>query len=312
VESRAGSPGDPPKAPFFIVGTGRCGSTLLQAMLLSHSRIAIPPETHFFAELDPALGFSDPLPEGDDAAYLDACIRATHWSELGLDRDALADALARGCRSARALFTWVLEQLLGVDVVGRARVGEKTPRHEQNVPRIARLFPDALFIHIHRDPRDVVASILSMDWRSSDSAAALARECRRTYRRQARFGRELGPHRYLTVRYEDLVAEPEAVLGRVCEFLGESFEPAMLSYPERAESGFLASESDWKSATRQPLDPTRIGRYRAVLGPRAIRRVEGILAEELPALGYALAPAPRWRPDWWWADWRERRRRDRG
>lgn len=311
VSSADGTAASLPVAPFFIVGTGRCGSTLLQAMLISHPHIAIPPETHFFAELDPAVAFADPLPPAADEAYLEACARARHFAELGLSRDGLARALAAGRRDARSLFVWVLEQLLGEQTVRHARVGEKTPRHEQAVPRIAQLFPDARFVHIHRDPRDVVASILEMEWRSSDSVAALARECRRTYRRQARFARELGPERHLTVRYEDLVAEPEAVLERVCAFLGESFEPAMLRYPERPEAGFVASEAAWKAATRAPLDPSRIGRYRSALGARDIRRIEGVLREELPALGYAPARAPRFRPDWWWADWREARRRRR-
>ncbi|MGH0037008.1 MAG: sulfotransferase family protein [Myxococcota bacterium] len=305
------APGALPAAPFFIVGTGRCGSTLLQAMLLSHSRIAIPPETHFFAELDPALAFADPLPPGADDAYLDACVRALHWAELGLERDALARLLASGHRDARSIFGWVLARLLGDDGVRRSRVGEKTPRHEQNVPRIAALFPDARFIHIHRDPRDVVASILGMEWRSSDSVSALARECRRTYRRQRAFARELGPERYLEVCFEKLVAAPDTVLREVCAFLGEPFEEGMLRYAERAESGYLESESGWKAGTRQPLDASRIGRYRAVLRPRAIRRIEGLLADEMRELGYAPARAPLFRPDWWWASFREARRRQR-
>jgi len=312
IRSAAGAgvqaPGQP---PFFIVGTGRCGSTLLQAMLMGHSRIAIPPETHFFARFDPALRFGDPLPAGREEAYVDACAAEPVFRELGLERERLLAAILEGRRDARALFTWVLEQLLGEGVVREAHVGEKTPRHEQNVPRIASLFPRARFIHIHRDPRDVVASIRNMDWRSSDSLAQVAKECRRTYRRQARFAAELGPERYQSVRFEDLVADPERELRRLCAFLGEEFEPGMLRYPERRESGYLDSERGWKELTRRPLDRSRVGRYRQLLRPGEIRRVEGILRDELPSLGYERTRAPRWRPDWWWADLRDGWRRQR-
>jgi hypothetical protein len=204
-----------------------------------------------------------------------------------------------------------MQQLLGEDTVRHQRVGEKTPRHEQDVPRIASLFPDARFIHVHRDPRDVVASIRGMEWRSSDSVGALARECRRTYRRQAGFARQLGPERYAVVRYESLVTEPEGVLRRLCDFLEEPFESAMLRYPERREPGFVASEAPWKERTRDALDPSRIGRYRRLLRPKAIRRIEGVLEREMAELGYAPCEAPRFRPDWWWADRREARRRRR-
>ncbi len=301
----------PLHAPFFVIGTGRCGSTLLQAMLISHSRIRIPPETHFFARFDPALAFADPLPEDADAAYVAHCRADPLWTELGLDADGLTAALAAGCRDAAGLFAWWMQSLVGPEALEAGRVGEKTPRHEQNVPRIARLFPDARFVHIHRDPRDVVASIRGMDWRSSDSLAQLALECRRTYRRQQRFARELGPDRHLTLAFEALVADPERELTRVCEFLGERFEPGMLDFQQRDESGYLASEGAWKDRTRQPLDRTRIGRYREQLPARDIRRIERLLEKQLDQLGYSRTRAPAWRPDWWWADWRDARKRRR-
>ncbi len=300
----------PPAAPFFIVGTGRCGSTLLQAMLISHPRIAIPPETFFFAELDPALAFADPLPVDRIDAYVDHCQAQPHWKDLGIASDELRAALRAGTRDAAGLFGWLMARLLGDDARGR-RWGEKTPRHEQHVARIAALLPDARFIHIHRDPRDVVASLLEMEWRSSGSVGLLAREVRRTHRRQQRAEAALAPERYLRLRYEDLVTAPEPTLQRVCDFLGETYDPAMLAFDRRETAGYRADEGDWKDRTRRPLDASRIGRYRRALRPEQIRRVERRLGPHLQRLGYARARAVPWQPAWWWADLRDARKRRR-
>ncbi|MCZ6782768.1 MAG: sulfotransferase [Proteobacteria bacterium] len=271
---------------FFLVGTGRCGTTLLQAMLSCHSRLCVPPETHFFASFDPAIDFADPLAAGDDAAYVERCRAVPHWQSLPLQPDELLEVLRGGTRSARALFLWWLRRLAGDGAPRGPRLGEKTPRHEQCVPRIAALFPEARFLHVVRDPRDVVASLREMPWASSPSVEKLAGECLRTYDRQERFAAQLGPKRYTTCRYEALVADPESELRRVCAFLGEAYEPGMLAYAEREAPGFFESERPWKADTLAPLDDSRIGRHRAALAPGELRTVERVLGEQLERLGY--------------------------
>lgn len=289
---------------FFIVGTGRCGTTLLQSMLTSHPNLVIPPETHFFAKFDPARRFSDPLRLEDVSAYLAFCRDDRYWRELGVDEAALEDRLRRGPRDARSIFLWILRHLAGSGGAGE-RIGEKTPRHARCVDRIVSLFPEARFIHIYRDPRDVVVSLRAMEWRFSDSVLLNARSCRKTYDSLLADAARLGPERYTSVRYETMVAEPEAELRRLCVFLDEPFDQAMLRYHEREHTGFLSTEAGWKDLTRKPIDLSRIGRYRDKLSVREIRTIERTIGPHLRLLGYEPAPGPADRPHWVVADYAE-------
>ena len=119
--------------PFFIIGTGRCGTTLLQRMLMGHPRISIPPETHFFSRFDPVrvVGL-DPVSDGLVEGYVERCASHPWFAELGLRRESLQAALDAGTRSARDLFLWYANALLPD---APARLGEKTPHHEKYTAR---------------------------------------------------------------------------------------------------------------------------------------------------------------------------------
>jgi hypothetical protein len=94
---------------FFIIGTGRCGTTLFQSMLSSHSRIAVLPETGFFWKFDPVINFSDPLAESQIEAYIRSCTENWWWQDLGLDSEAFALAVREGMRSSQEIFLWIIE-----------------------------------------------------------------------------------------------------------------------------------------------------------------------------------------------------------
>jgi len=283
---------------FFIVGTGRCGTTLLQAMLASHPRIAIPPETHFFDRIDPLkLGFGDAVSEQRIDRYVRRVTSHARWHEFGISSDEFASAIRDGNRDARSIFLWIMQRLIG-DGAG-PRLGEKTPRHAMRILRIRELFPDAKIIHIHRDPRDVVHSMKSQLWAFGQSTYHCARRCQEVFAELDRQQQTLDEYAMLTVRYEDLAASPETELRRVCAFLGEPFDDAMLRYHEREGDGFFEREQAWKSLTREPIDPSRIGRYRSQLSEYEIWVIENVVGEHLAALGYEAEPGISRR--WSWA-----------
>lgn len=279
------------KDPFFIVGTGRSGTTLLQRMLSAHPGIIIPPETQFFSRFDPALGFTDPLREREVGAYIERIGRDPWWEELGLDLGAYRAHIEGGDRFADGMLLWMLRELSfgAPEVAGGVRFGEKTPHHEKKIARINTLFPEARFIHIVRDPRDVVVSLCREDWWPWKSVQRTARAIRKTLVRQRCAERTIGD-RYLRVRYEDLVADAEGTLRAVCAFLGEEFDGAMLRYHESAETGFLSSESGWKRLATKPLDPSRIGRWKERLSARQVSCVERWVGEDvMRKYGYEMS-----------------------
>jgi hypothetical protein len=268
---------------FFVVGTGRCGSTLLQTMLMSHPVVRMPPETQYFQFLDPAvLGLPDPLPDDAVEAYLSTVRAGYGWRILDTDSrggEAYADAVRGGLRHAWDQFLWVCDRL-SEGQAGRM-LGEKTPQHWIYLDRVLSLFPTAKVIHIYRDPRDVVAALMSMPWWGGRSVRRTARHWRKALTAAESWQARLGPDRHRMVRYEDLVEDPEGVLGGVAVFLGLGFDPAMLDRREAAERAFRPSEEGHKALTRTPLTRDRQGRYRAKLTPFQIRLVEATVGAEL-------------------------------
>ncbi len=302
MDTAQGQVGHDGSGVFFVVGTGRCGSTLLQGMLTSHSRVVIPAETHFFSKFDPARIVGGAVGDASIGVYLDRCERERYWADLGIGRGEVEAAIRDGARDTRGLFLWMMERLAGEAFAADAVVGEKTPHHEKFVPRILEVFPGARFISIYRDPRDVVVSLREMPWRSSDSVLRNARRCRKTYERQERFEKELGVERFTTVRYETLVSETEGELRRLCAFLGIAFEGQMLRYYEREASGYLGAEEGWKGMTRKPIDASRRGRYKEKLTAHEVKTVERMIGGYLSVLGYEAEEAIADRIGWKIAD----------
>jgi hypothetical protein len=274
--------------PFFIVGTGRSGTTLLQRMLSAHPGITIPPETQFFSRFDPALRFTDPLREREVEAYLGRVAADPWWKELGLSIDGLRAHIAGGGKFADGILWWMLREL-SFGAEDGVRFGEKTPHHEKRVARISALFPEGRFIHIVRDPRDVVVSLRKEAWWPWRSVQRTARAVRKTLVRQQHAERALSD-RYVRVRYEDLVADAEGTLRSLCAFLGETFDDAMLRYHEAQETGFLASEQGGKGLATKPLDASRVGRWKEHLSAREASCVERWVGHDVMRdYGYELS-----------------------
>lgn len=117
---------------------------------------------------------------------------------------------------------------------GKRRWVEKSPVYTLHLGLIEELYPDAQYIHLVRDARDVVASTRERwGWRV---ALGTALRKWRLYVTTARaFGAKVGPARYLELRYEDLVADPERKMRSVLEFVGEPWDQAVLEYDSANE-----------------------------------------------------------------------------
>ena len=115
---------------------------------------------------------------------------------------------------------------------GKTRYGDKTPGYIKEMVRIQRTLPEARFIHIIRDGRDVSLSHMRMNWgpETYEESATLWVE------RIAK-ARRMAPkiEHYNEIHFEDLVRDTEGTLRKVCEIIDLDFDPVMLDYHERAE-----------------------------------------------------------------------------
>lgn len=212
--------------PFFIVGSARSGTTLLRVILNAHPAVTVPPESRFVTELSRGTNEID---VDEFLASLEDHRQFKSWNlpievvraQLP-DRDTVPYATA-----IEAVYTAYAKH------VGKEIWGDKTPRYVEHIPFISGLFPDARFVHLVRDGRDVALSYAKVPFGPKTVAKAAALWARRV-RIGVTEGRRLGDSRYKEIRYEDLVDTPEETTRTLCRFIGIEFDPDMMEYTEKA------------------------------------------------------------------------------
>ncbi|MBN1953999.1 MAG: sulfotransferase [Anaerolineae bacterium] len=282
--------------PIFIVGVHRSGTTLLRYMLNSHSRIYIPPESDFIANFFLRRP-SGELSERRIAQLLDTVFtRYRFVGEWQGDPPTAAAFIAAMPERTPAAF---LDTLYGTyarqnDAV---RWGDKTPIYASYVDLIHRILPQAQFIHIIRDARDAALSMLDKYEKEEFHVDVFfaARNWVRRIRKAQRDGARLPAHLYHEVRYEDLVQNPQHQLEVICDFLGERFEPAMLTH-HRAARERVPADSHFFDNVRNPTTRQRIGRWRAGLAPRDQRLVQFVCGQLMDELDYEREDVGRMSP----------------
>jgi hypothetical protein len=283
----------------IIVGVPRSGTTLLRFMLDSHPSLAIPPETGFLAALaNPAA------PNQIDESELFRIVTgyppdAPAWEDFDLDKAEYQDQLCRlqpytvseGVRAFYRHYAYKHK---------KPRYGDKTPLYCEHVEGIARLLPEAHFIHIIRDGRDAALSLRGRWFSPGNDIPTLAAYWSRLIRGAREAGSRV-PH-YMEVRYEELVVNPQPVLHAICRFAGLEYHPAMLHYwertPERLKEhrarrhidGHLIVSHEQRleqqRLTMQPLDPDRLCRWQREMTRAESAEFLRIAGDTLAELGY--------------------------
>ena len=282
----------------FVVGATRSGTTLLRLMLDAHPDLAIPYETHFIPDV------IDRCEKGSvDPEILTRVItRHKRWHDLRLEREELEDRLEQlhPLNAADAIRT---VYRLYAEKQGKPRWGDKTPGYVKEMRRIQRVLPEARFVHIVRDGRDVALSLLSRSFGPTtvEEAAKLWRNRIRKARRQAPELRH-----YMEIHYEDLILDTEGSLRRICEFAGLEFDPVMLDYHERAQerleerNRMAAKGRERKNPPKlkghqlamQPPREDQIGKWRSTMSAEDVASYEAVAGEVLAELGYDVTHQP--------------------
>lgn len=282
------------KGLFFIIGCGRSGTTLLQVMLDSHPEIVMPNETHFFSSFSKGIRNRHPLIKtpADVQAAVDDMLAFEHIRPMNLDRARVLELAAEGAPGWDTIFLAILTAFR--EQRGGHRVGEKTPAHYLSFWHLYEAFPDAKFICLIRDPRAVVLSFMRASFYRNFGKNPMhaIQSWRLAVDHHAAAEARADPARYVSVRYEDLVHQPEEELRRLSAFLGIEFDPSMLAFHAREFSGFLAGESH-KLGTLKPVYKDSTGKWREELSPSQVQLIESVLSSRMQRLGYALETSPR-------------------
>ena len=278
----------------FVLGCQRSGTSLLQQMLDAHPDLAVTCDTEFIPRVLADGAASDARLEPEIVER--AIGYRTRSGRAGFDNLGLPDDTAR--RLGERAHTYAEFVTLLFDEVaagrGKAKAGDKTPNNCQYIPFLHGLFPWARFVDIVRDGRDVALSMVrwakrsprgpsrTVVWQENPVAACALWWCDMVTM-AARDGSRLGDGLYMRIRYEDLIADPEAVLTPVTDFLGLPFAPEMLRYYE-------AKEQVRRPGETSNLPPTAgLRDWRQQMERGDLEVFESLAGELLGELGYERA-----------------------
>ncbi|MGH2808964.1 MAG: sulfotransferase [Actinomycetota bacterium] len=278
------------RAPFPIfVGRGRSGTTLFRAIFDAHPAVAVPPESPFLVSLAHRRFYFEKRGVFDTDCFLAELIahpRFELWKMSEAEvRDAIVAAAPRTYADAiRALYGHYAAR------DGKTIYGDKSPRTTGAIPMLADLFPEARFIHIIRDGRDVALSHFDVDF-GPDNVMHAALDWRREVGRCHADGSRLDAGRYVEVRYEDLIDRPEETVRGLCTFIGIEFESSMLRYFERADS-VIGSTPTPDAHTNLRSAPKKVRDWRETMDEETAALFELFAGSLLTELGYEVTSPP--------------------
>lgn len=294
--------GTSPVTRVLVVGNSRSGTTMLARMLGRHSEVLAMRELHFVEEhWVPGAG---PLPAAEAVAVAERLLHnQREWYHTAFVPGAFTDAAREvvagldpdpaGRYAAIAVFAAVLEH--ETRAAGRRITVEQTPRNVFFVEALLREMPGTMAVVLVRDPRDVMLS--QKNWWRRRFRGTTGVPIRTTVRQWAdyhplttslvwrggtRAGLKVREHpRVVSVRFEDLLADPTTELSRILAPVGLSLEPAMLDAPR-------ISSSNRGNRGGVGVDTSVVGRWKDGLSRAEVWMNQRVAGPEARALGYPV------------------------
>jgi protein-tyrosine sulfotransferase len=283
--------GEERHTPFFIIGAGRSGSTLLRRILTAHSELHIPPETFVLDACIKKFRHYGKRMDWPDLVHLILSQFEFHpeFHTFHLSLRPVVNQLLNAPHKSRNL-AFILDSVYRYHAQehghSMVRWGDKTPLNSlipDTLQWIRKIFPDAQFIHLIRDGCDVVYSCLRYGFFADITDAAnrwllMVRQSRRFVQKY--------PEQSFEVRYEDLVTQPEATIRSMCQFLNAEYEPQMLTSEDAvAKLGDIPGWF-WHKQAREPIKASNPGKGRRYFSMQEKEELQQLIGQELELLGY--------------------------
>ena len=275
--------------PVFVIGSERSGTTLIMAVLGCHPRLSVPEVAWYYPRFRPYLFTYGDLSEVKNFRAL--ChemahgLRTPYWG-MNVNPAIFGDEILERALAIEQSFAGVYAAMFQcyADKVGKRRWGEKTPYNLFYIGEILEDFPNAQFVFIYRDGRDVSAEFLQASFGPTNIYCAadlwrMGQEAVKPWREK------LSDEQWLDIKYEDFVRHPVEGLKRVCSFLDEEYCDQMMDFhttPTARRRG--KSKDNW--ALAEPISDKHIGIYKEFLGVRDQRIMASLVGETLASYGY--------------------------
>ncbi len=264
--------------PFFIIGAGRSGNTLLRRILNNHSELFIPPETYDLGPSIQQFRVYNPMGWKSIVKLIYANFEfSPEFYTFGLD--SLADLYHEVSKydedkqSMAHILNAFYMYYRNKHNIDAMRWGDKTPLNTLYVNEILEVFPNAKFIHIIRNPYDSIHSYVKAGLYKNYKDAS--ERWKRSVEIASEFGKK-NPTNYYEIEYEQLVDEPEFNIEKICDFLDIEYEEKMIHVNEGSKSLNDLQKYPHLSNVAKPISKDSIGK-----GFRSLSKEDILLINEV-------------------------------
>ena len=277
-----------PERPIFVIGAERSGTTLVMALLGSHSRIAVPEVVWYYPRFYPYLHtYGDLSQEANFRTLAEEMVfglKTPLWG-MKVNPKTILDEVIELCPDGSFAGIYAAMHLRFAQYMNKPRWGEKTPHNLYFVGPMHHDFPDAQFIYVTRDGRDSCVDYMESSFGPTNiyCAAHSWKRCWNAVKEWRGPLTEKGL--WMDVKYEELVRKPEEVMRAVCSFLGEEFEPGMFEFYKTDLCKARGASRD-HAPLGKPISDKYIGIYKDLLSLRDQRIFAAVAGKELEEAGY--------------------------
>jgi len=266
--------------PIFIIGCPRSGTTLLSSILNRHSEVCVTPELHYFGKLD---SLNKEINNTNEAiAFYNSLINK---DIIRINNDTLARELNTFDNGEFKKNTFLAICNAYKKKKGKTICIEKTPDNVRFTKEILALFPNALFIYITRDGRDVALSLEKVNWdwpyRGYYSNLIYWAETTKLLSKSHHIKSPNSHH----IKYEDLLDNPKHYVAKICEFIDVTFEQKMLA-PDGSESDLIEKGTTIKENIKKNVIKSNKDKWEKILSPAQTLLSWKLASKELKQLGY--------------------------
>lgn len=276
------------RCPVFVMGCHRSGTNLLYDTLLSAGGFAVYrgylPVYKMFI---PVFGSLDKLENREK--LMATWLRSKSYRRSGLVAEHIKARIRDECRNGGDFIRIIMGEIAGNQNARRWAIYD--PDNVLYVPKVKADLPEALFIHIIRDGRDIALSLKKMEgfrplpWhREAGSLEATALYWQWMVHKGRAYGRQISAD-YIEVRYEDLVQKPRETLATLSRFLDQELDYDLI---QQTGLGRISetNSSFREEAAKREINPVQ--RWKERLSREQVASIEALVGDTLQELGYSL------------------------
>lgn len=285
------------QGPIFVVGSPRTGTTLTQEILSLHPEVKLYNEIHYNERVVDTLGSAEPLSDDVLERAIAILLDRGQWAFGETDAAVRERVLEKVRAAGPPTHASLLEAFLGLEAAAHdARVwGDSSPQDILYMDVLKKWYPTAKFVGVVRDPRAFLASYKnyirkgSVEYRNRFNAVTNSLLWRSYMNSLLRtMASPLAPD-VMMLRYEELVADPEGQVRRMCDFLELDYHPGMLEI-QRANSSYVRQDQE---RTRKGISTQSLEKWRTELTTTELWILEKVCGGTMQRLGYEpVRPKP--------------------